>query len=569
MNMRLNASFYVVLAVTTLAFTAISCGVGKPSYANTPEGVTRKLFDSLQENDANKYLDSITPNDRQQPGLFFYRQLIQGIFGAMGMGQLEASKLKISFTDMTFKEVYNDGQIAQVQVSGKLRDLNLALEQDFSTVVNVVQIDGTWLISLSGEAEAEILATATPTNVPVDQKIAEQPTAAEQIAAAENLDLYLTNELSVVYRNARFETTNNDGTFATVIMTFEAWAEEYQRWLEATASVQLRYIGGKWVADEESRQADLTPKGRATADAIQAATQEAYAASAASTQQAVQANLGGTLVYVLDGGKQITIRRPDGDESTVLPLSDKYSDAKYESLELTPSGDGFYYSADTDWVKPAIFFSNLEGGDSVLLMQFGGQTFVKGISVSPDNSKLAVAIGSFVSEPNQIWIIPTNGGEGYPIWESREQDTSTASWSPDSNSLYIDVLSFNPTRGTIVSLRMDGSSQTIAELPPETVADDYFLINKLIAVSPDGKDLAFGGGFLGLLRISNGSKITLSETPFVCNPTWSQSGDRLIFASGNSIMVFNLTSGELTNPYNLPVSETHYSGCPLSFDWSP
>ena len=68
---------------------------------------------------------------------------------------------------------------------------------------------------------------------------------------------------------------------------------------------------------------------------------------------------------------------------------------------------------------------------------------------------------------------------------------------------------------------MDGSSKTIAELPTEAIAEDFFLVYNLISVSPDGIDIAFGGGILGLLRIINGNKVTLSEIAPVCNPTWS------------------------------------------------
>lgn len=118
-------------------------------YTNTPIGVVHKLFDSLQENDANKYLDSITPTDRQQPGYFFYKQLIQGVAGLVGLDNMDATKLKIGFSNLKITEINNDGKQAVVAVNGKLRDLNFAIEQDFSTTLVVDKINNDWFVNLS------------------------------------------------------------------------------------------------------------------------------------------------------------------------------------------------------------------------------------------------------------------------------------------------------------------------------------------------------------------------------------------------------------------------------------
>jgi SH3 domain-containing protein len=150
MNTRFIVSFSSSLVMVLVLLSSAACGL-TAGYANTPEGVTRKLFDSLQENDADKYLDSITPEDRSQPGFFYYRQLIQGLFAGFGLGSVEAAKLKISFADLDIKETSRTGDVAVVAVAGKLRDLNLAIEQDFATQVIVKQVDGNWLVDLSPE----------------------------------------------------------------------------------------------------------------------------------------------------------------------------------------------------------------------------------------------------------------------------------------------------------------------------------------------------------------------------------------------------------------------------------
>jgi hypothetical protein len=168
MKTRFNRYFHLFMAIIMLLFSTPACGLSS-GYGNTPEGVTRKLFDSLQENDANKYLDAITPEDRQQPGFFFYRQLIQGLFGGLGLGSVEAAKPKIGFSDLKIREIDRNGDIALVAVSGKLRDLNFALEQDFSTQVVVANIDGKWLVDLSPEqitttpaGEVQVVPTQEP-----------------------------------------------------------------------------------------------------------------------------------------------------------------------------------------------------------------------------------------------------------------------------------------------------------------------------------------------------------------------------------------------------------------------
>lgn len=147
-HLHIQIEKFAFIALVIL-FMSASCENSMESYPNTAEGITKKLFDSLQENDANKYLDSITPADRKMPGYFYYRQLIQGLFGTDVLGQVEVTKLKVIFSNMKIKEISNNGTVSQVQVNGKLRDLNLALEQNFSTVVTVVNTDGKWLVNVT------------------------------------------------------------------------------------------------------------------------------------------------------------------------------------------------------------------------------------------------------------------------------------------------------------------------------------------------------------------------------------------------------------------------------------
>jgi hypothetical protein len=570
MKTRFNRALYSFLAMLIVVLSSIACGFSSGS-GNTPEGVTRKLFDSLQENDANKYLDSITPADRQQPGYFFYRQLIQGIFGGLGLGSMEASKLKISFAEMKYTEISNDGRIAQVQVSGKLRDLNMGLEDDFSTVVNVVRIDQTWLVSLTGEAEKEVLAPPTRTNIPAEQKFAEQPTSPEQIAAAEFFDAKLEGE----FRNGRLETLQIDDTFATVEMICEGYDPRLQLSLEFWARVDLRYISGKWIFDENSFKIGATEKGLATVQAAETALAAATANSAAGTQQVIQAKLGGTLIFLLDP-ETVQVRKPDGTELSIDPISGQSNFKGYDMLELSPDGDGIYFSSDGG--NEGIFSSRLDGSGTKLLYEFEGtQTYFKELAISPDNRNLAVLAGSYVST-TKLWIIPTDGGEAYVIWEQQdgEDDLEGIAWAQDAKSIYAehvlwnDGLKNNDNEYQVLNIKLNGTSALVGNWPAAATSKDW--VPQSISVSPDGKDIIVGRGALGIVRISTGSETILNSVSPVCNPVWGRGADgieKIVFASGNNIMVYNLASGELSNPYVLPAENTHYSGCPLAFDWIP
>ena len=168
--MKLSMIRFINLVFCLISiFLLVGCGKG--GYANSPEGVTTKLFDSIAENDANKYLDSITPEERQQPGFFFARQMVQGIFGGLGLGQVEAAKLELGFSDMTIQTTSRNADTAQVHVEGNIRDLNLGMETPFSIDVTTVKIDGTWLVQLSTNINNTSSPTADNTNITSSESV--------------------------------------------------------------------------------------------------------------------------------------------------------------------------------------------------------------------------------------------------------------------------------------------------------------------------------------------------------------------------------------------------------------
>lgn len=123
-------------------------------FPNTPEGVVRKMLDAIEKNDANQYLDSVTPEDRKEPGFFFYAQLAQGLASAFGLGSIDAANPKVAFREMTYSTVTTSDEAAFVTAQGKMRNLSVAMEEDFSTTVKVVKHNGSWLCALK-ESDAQ------------------------------------------------------------------------------------------------------------------------------------------------------------------------------------------------------------------------------------------------------------------------------------------------------------------------------------------------------------------------------------------------------------------------------
>jgi len=547
----------VLLTIVIIAALITSCGP-----RDTPEIAAKEWTGALFDLDGNKLAErTCTAQQANVQNAAIWASAF-AVLGQQYTGQQTYSDI----SDLHFETTSKSGNSAQVRVFGEIRTGVLAIAQSVQvdTSYSMIEESGKW--KWCGEVGSTVTEAEMPTNIPSGQRYKVPPSTLEQIVAAQAFEQY-ASENFVEYNNARLDTTNNDGTFADVVITLDTFDPTIEGWIEKSAVITLRLIGGSWKADVSNINLTITNAGQATFEALQLATQRAAESASESTAVSLQSNLGGTLIYVLDGSASIAIQPPSRKEITVSPLSGQYRDVVYESLELAPTGDGFYFATDTDFTTPAIFFSNLDGSNTKLLMQFEGQTYIKDIAVSPDNSKLAILTGSFVG-PEHIWIVPTSGGERSSILETYDEQLSASSWATDSSSFYVNLLTFEPLKGTIVIFQMDGSRTTIAELPAEAVTEDYFLLENMISVSPNGNDIVFGGGILGLLSISNGNKVELSDIAPVCNPTWSSSGDRVVFASGNGILVFNLSTGEFTNPYNLPVSEMT-DNCPVSFDWIP
>jgi hypothetical protein len=275
--------------------------------------------------------------------------------------------------------------------------------------------------------------------------------------------------------------------------------------LEAKATITLRQIGGNWKGDKSNiTGVELTNQGQAALEASNAATAQAASNLATATSAALQAKLGGTLVYVLDDGQSVGVVKPDGGVANIQIGGQE----SIELIDFAPDGSGFYF-AERIHQAYRIRFYNLDSQEISFIRRFE-DTIIQSMAVSPENTKLAIAT------EDTTWIIPASESEDQQkIWEG---SLMSLTWAPDSKSVYA-VIPPPPGENVplqIVNLQLDGNKTDVEDLPLQDVTG-----HNVISLSPNSQDIAFGGGSLGLLSLSRGSKTPLAEITPVCNPTGS------------------------------------------------
>lgn len=117
-----------------------------PTFRNTPGDVVRKSLFAIEKQDADQYLDTLDPSLRQEPNYFFANTLSKGLLGSFGLGGV-GDLSKVSFRDLKLTTQNIDDNSARVDVIGKLRNLAVATEEDFSGSFYTRKIDGTWHVS--------------------------------------------------------------------------------------------------------------------------------------------------------------------------------------------------------------------------------------------------------------------------------------------------------------------------------------------------------------------------------------------------------------------------------------
>ncbi len=117
-----------------------------PTFRNSPGDVVRKSLYAIEKQDADQYLDALDPALRQEPNYFFANTLSKGLLGSFGLGGV-GDLSKVSFRELKLNTQNIDDNSARVDVTGKLRNLAVATEEDFNGSFYTRNIDGTWYVS--------------------------------------------------------------------------------------------------------------------------------------------------------------------------------------------------------------------------------------------------------------------------------------------------------------------------------------------------------------------------------------------------------------------------------------
>ncbi len=557
---------FVILSLVGIFLLSFNFVIAQ-DYPNTPVGIAQKYFDSIAENDTNKYLDSITPEDRRLPGIPFVRQLVQGLLGYYGLGNMDAAKISIRFVNLSFQEIFNDGAIARVQVTGSMRDLNLGIESPLSTELMIVNIDGNWLVEIY-DLGNQLPTVNTALTFPHNATAPETP---EQIAAATAFEQYM-DQSGTQYRGAQYETTQSTSTSAVVEIKMEILDSQTGIWVEHSTMLPMRLLVGQWRADTSNVTLTITEKGQAVLTTFAATNAQATQVAADIEGQNFAKLLGGTLVYVLDDNKTIEGRRPDGSLFDIM-LGDK---GRIELLELMPDGQGFYFVeriyVAQNLVTQILYQYTFINEQSISIDHYSvnqsGEPVLIALSASPDSTRLAISFDN-----GNIQVIPLLNGISTVSAQLPEDYSATGLvWSPTSDIVYMRTsFGYSYQSPTVSKWHPEANQniETLLEIPYQDGNDNGHIPN--LAISPNGSDLFLGGTTFGLLSITDKSQFDLSggQQVVACNPIYSTDGSKIVtLIKGNTLSTFDLTIGNWIPILQLPVIDNLTYKCPV-FDWVP
>jgi WD40 repeat protein len=422
----------------------------------------------------------------------------------------------------------------------------------------------------------EVNASHTPTPLPIGvagKRDLQPPSSEEQRAAAEAFESYVINK-RMTYRNCTYETLTKNETSATVKIEFEDLLylpnannpEIY--WLDEYANIALYYVNGNWEVDEEDIAITSNPKADIILDKMAEETLPSDPSN--STAEALSRTLGGLFIYHKYGNSQILVIRDSGGHMTEIAPEVKGQTGwnYYDNLVISPNKQVIYFSVDIDnKPEPAIYYSDLKGEKVHLIKQFPKLTFIFWISISPDNQFVAVELGN-IGEDTTIWILPASGGEGNLIYKFPNNVLLTNPvWNQDSKYFFAGVYHQGDYSMTLNKFGIDGS-MIIGKKLPTIQSDETQLLYDLIAISPDGKNLAYGGNKLGLFNLDSGKNSVLFESEnTICKPAFNKDGNKILFVEDNILYNYDLKTGSKNFIFDFLESPDYR--CIRNFGWLP
>lgn len=141
------------IILTLLAFHIfILSGCFKDDPTQKPEFLVREMYDALSASDMDRYMDTIHPDNRQQPNpLGLLSALSVGIGGGVGPFSLSldsSSLLHVTFRELNIHASAENEQHIIVEAKGKIRYPILLVEMEFCEQHDVVWYENRWYIDI-------------------------------------------------------------------------------------------------------------------------------------------------------------------------------------------------------------------------------------------------------------------------------------------------------------------------------------------------------------------------------------------------------------------------------------
>jgi len=292
-----------------------------------------------------------------------------------------------------------------------------------------------------------------------------------QVAAKEAFEQW-AQQAGIPYRDVRYETLRDDGTYAAVRIVAQFRQAADAPWLENEAEVECRKVGEQWQCEswmywqltkaEQERVAAAT--ATASAASFATATAEAAATATLEAQLAALKGLskiafvsdrdGNDEIYVMDadGTGRVNLTNNPGDDYNLVWSPDgtriafvSFRDGNGEIYVMDADGTGrvnLSNHPDNDWT-PAwspdgryIAFKCSRPNEQICLMNADGTNVVELTdelvsathpSWSPDGRHIAFA--SYRDDNYEIYVMDADGSNQIRLTNSAGDDLDPA-WSP-------------------------------------------------------------------------------------------------------------------------------------------
>jgi Tol biopolymer transport system component len=191
------------------------------------------------------------------------------------------------------------------------------------------------------------------------------------------------------------------------------------------------------------------------------------------------------------------------------------------------------------------YIMNRDGSTVTPLPYSGMPSIPRGVTVSPDDSKVLAEIGG--SDPTQVYTAKLDGTALTPLTTSGSNRLPR--WSPDGKRIVFMSTRDGSGGWKIYLMNADGSSQTCLSPLDDTISDIF------PSYSPDGKQIVFPGwdaaatayAIWTMSTDGNNRKSVLVPSEIPVTPAFSPDGSKILWVDNGEIASVNVDgSGRTT-----------------------